>query len=108
MALLNVHYAAGILLFVIALVAIVHPLGRRIVQYVLAVQVVLGIATWMTTKLAPPAPHWILAVLTGAVWPMANAFERRGRPKAVVAAVCAIGALLIAIVIFIGMHALRQ
>ena len=78
---LNVHYAVGLILFVTALAAIVVPQARRVVVYVLLLQIVLGIATWWTTKLVPPAPHWILALLAGGIWPMANAFERKGRPK---------------------------
>jgi len=107
MVVLNVHYAVGLVLLVTALAAIVSPQARRLVQYVLIVQIVLGLATWWTTKLVPPAPHWILAVLTGAVWPLASAFERRGRPKGVVMAICAGGAIVVAYVIYIGMHALH-
>jgi hypothetical protein len=73
----------------------------------LLVQVLLGIATWWTTKLVPPAPHWILALLAGGIWPMANAFERRGRPKALVMGACAVAALVVAFVIYLGMHALH-
>jgi hypothetical protein len=38
---------------------------------------------------------------------MANAFERKGRPKSVVMAVSAVGAVVVAVVIYLGMHALR-
>jgi hypothetical protein len=92
---------------VTALGAIVSAPLRRIVVYVLIVQILLGIGTWWTTKLAPPPAHWILAILVGGVWPMANAFERKGRPKAVVMTICAVGALVVACVIYLGMHALR-
>jgi hypothetical protein len=107
MILLHVHYAVGLILFVTALGAIFSATLRRIVVYVLAVQVLLGFVTWYTTKLVPPPAHWILAILVGGVWPMANAFERRGRPKAVVMAVSAVGAIVVAYVIYLGMHALR-
>jgi len=107
MAILNVHYAIGLVLFLTALGAIFVPVLRRVVVYVLLVQILLGIVTWWTTKLVPPAPHWILAILVGGIWPMANAFERKGRPKAVVMGVCAVAALVIAYVIYLGMHALR-
>jgi hypothetical protein len=107
MAILNVHYAIGLVLFLTALGAIFVPVLRRVVVYVLLVQILLGLVTWWTTKLVPPAPHWILAILVGGIWPMANAFERKGRPKAVVMGVCAVAALVIAYVIYLGMHALR-
>ena len=107
MAILNVHYAIGLVLFLTALGAIFVPVLRRVVVYVLLVQILLGLVTWWTTKLVPPAPHWILAILVGGIWPMANAFERKGRPKAVVMGVCAVAALVIAYVIYLGMHVLR-
>jgi hypothetical protein len=107
MTLLNVHYAVGLILFVTALGAIFSAPLRRIVVYVLVVQVLLGAITWYRTGLVPPPAHWILAILVGGVWPMANAFERKGRPKSVVMAVSAVGALVVAIVIYLGMHALR-
>ena len=107
MILLNVHYAVGLVLFVTALAAIFNATARRAVVFVLLVQVLLGIATWWTTKLVPPAPHWILALLSGGIWPMANAFERRGRPQAVVMGICALAAVVVAFVIYLGMHALH-
>jgi hypothetical protein len=107
MTILNVHYAVGLLLFLTSLGAIfVAPL-RRYVVYVLLLQIVLGAVTWSVTKLVPPAPHWILAILAGGVWPMANALERRGRPKAAVMGVSAVGAVILAYVIYLGMHALH-
>jgi len=105
---LYVHYAVGLLLFLTALVAIFYAPARRYLDYVLALQIVLGVATIFTLKLAPPAAHWILAVLTGGIWPMGRALARRGRPPGVVAAVFAFGALILAYVIYLGMHALRR
>jgi hypothetical protein len=107
MILLNVHYGVGLVLFVTALAAIFNATARRAVVFVLLVQVLLGVATWWTTKLVPPAPHWILGLLAGGIWPMANAFERRGRPKSIVMGLCAFAAIVVAFVIYLGMHALH-
>jgi hypothetical protein len=107
MAILNVHYAVALVLFVTALAAIFNATARRLVVYVLLLQIALGVATWWTTKLVPLPQHWILAILVGGVWPMANAFEKRGRPKGVVMGVAAVGAIVVAYVIYVGMHALR-
>ena len=107
MAILNVHYAVGLVLLLTSLAAIVYAPARRYVVYVLALQIVLGVVTWSVTKLVPPAPHWILAILVGGVWPMANALERRGRPKAAVMGVSAVAAVVVAYVIYVGMHALH-
>ncbi len=102
-----VHYAVGLILFVTALAGIFNATARKAVVYVLLLQIVLGVATWSITKLVPPPQHWILAILVGGVWPMANAFEKRGRPKAVVMGIAAVAALVVAYVIYVGMHALR-
>lgn len=107
MTVLNVHYAVGMLLFLTSIAAIFFAPARRYVVYVLALQIVLGAVTWSTTKIAPPAPHWILAILAGGVWPMANAFERRGRPKSAVVGICAVGVVILAYVIYVGMHAVH-
>jgi hypothetical protein len=103
--LLVIHYSVGLVLFLAALAAIISAPVRRLVVYVLLLQIVLGAAIWWTTKVAPPPAHWILALLVGGVWPMANAFERRGRPKGVVMGVSALAAVVIAYVIYLGMHA---
>jgi hypothetical protein len=107
MAILNVHYAVGLILFVTALTGIFNATARKAVVYVLLLQIALGAATWYTTKLAPPPQHWILAILVGGIWPMANAFEKRGRPKGVVMGIAALAAVVVAYIIYVGMHALR-
>jgi hypothetical protein len=107
MVILNVHYAVGLVLFVTALAGIFNATARKAVVYVLLLQLVLGATTWWTTKLMPPPQHWILAILVGGIWPLANAFEKRGRPKAVVMSVAAFAAVVVAYVIYVGMHALR-
>jgi peptidoglycan/LPS O-acetylase OafA/YrhL len=107
MIILNVHYAVGLILFVTALAGIFNATARRAVVYVLLLQLLLGAATWGITKLMPPPQHWILAILAGGIWPLANAFEKRGRPKGVVMGVAAVGAIVVAYVIYVGMHALR-
>ena len=83
------------------------PAARRIVVYVLALQIVLGAATWLTVKVAPPAAHWVLAILAGGVWPMGRVLERRGRPKAAAMAVYCLAVVILAYVIELGMHGLR-
>jgi hypothetical protein len=104
---LKIHNAVALLLFLAALLAIFVPVVRRYVVYVLALQIVLGVAVWYKTHLVPPPAHWILAILVGGVWPMANALERKGRPKAAVMAVSAVGAVIVAFVIYLGSSALK-
>ncbi|MBD5656578.1 MAG: hypothetical protein IAI50_15560 [Candidatus Eremiobacteraeota bacterium] len=107
MAILNVHYVLGMLLFLTAIAAIFLAPARRYVVYVLALQIVVGAVTWSVTKGAPPAAHWILAILVGGVWPMANALERRGRPRAAVMGISAVAVIVLAYVIYLGMRAVQ-
>jgi hypothetical protein len=104
---LHVHYAVGLLLFLTALVAIFYAPARRVCDYVLVLQIVLGAALWLVNKVPPPPVHWILAVAVGGVWPMARVLARRGRPAPVVMGLCALGALVLAYVIYVGMHAVH-
>ncbi len=108
MLILKIHNIVALLLFVIAIAAIFVPVARRYVVYVLALQIVLGIALWLKVHLVAPPAHWILAILVGGVWPMANALERKGRPKAAVMTVSAVGAVIVALVLYIGMHTAKS
>jgi hypothetical protein len=104
---LKIHNAVALLLFLAAVLAIFMPVVRRYVVYVLALQIVLGVTVWLKVGLVAPPAHWILAILVGGVWPMANALERKGRPKAAVMAVSAVGAVIVAFVLYLGMHAAK-
>lgn len=107
MGILNVHYGLGFVLVLASLAAVFWAPARRYILYLLVLQIVLGFAVWGVTKLAPPAEHWILAVLNGGTYAMANVFERRGRPRPLVLGALAIGFVVFAIVFSIGMHALK-
>ncbi len=107
MLILKIHNAVALLLFLAAVLAIFMPVVRRYVVYVLALQIVLGVTVWLKVGLVAPPAHWILAILVGGVWPMANALERKGRPKAAVMAVSAVGAVIVAFVLYLGMHAAK-
>lgn len=105
MDILSVHYAIGTLLVLLALAAIFWAPARRYVLYVLILQIVLGAAAWGTTRLAPPAAHWILAILSGGAYALATAFERRGRSRGVVLGALIVGLLILAFVYQLGQHA---
>ena len=102
---LNAHYGLGFLVLLTALVAIFWVPARRYVLYLLALQIVLGALTWWLGGVAPPALHWILAILVGGIYAMASAFGRRGRPAGVIMGICILAALVIAYVFYLGMHA---
>ena len=105
MTLLNVHYAIGFLIVLTSLAAIFWAAARRIVLYVLVLQIVVGFALWWRTGAAPPAPHWILAILNGGTYAMGTAFARRGRPRPLIIATYVLGFVVFAIVFGLGMHA---
>ena len=102
---LHLHYALGFIVVLTALVAIFNAQARRLVLYLLVLQIVVGAVTWWMLKVPPPPAHWILPILAGGVYAMASAFERRGRPASVVMGVCVLGALIIAYTFYLGMHA---
>ena len=105
MGIVYVHYALGFVLVLASLAAIFWAPARRYILYVLVLQIVLGAAVWGITKYPPPAPHWILAILSGGTYAMATAFERKGRPTSLVLGALALGFVIIAYVFYVGMHA---
>ncbi len=107
MLILKIHNIVALLLFVTAVAAIFVPVVRRYVVYVLALQIVLGVTLWLKVHLVAPPAHWILAILVGGFWPMANAFERKGRPKGLVMGISAAAAVVVAFVIYLGTHAAK-
>jgi len=104
---LNVHYALGALVLVTAVGAIFYAPARRYVLYLIALQIVAGALTWWTTQLVLPPAHWILALMTGGLYAVANAFERRGRSRALVTFVTILAAGVIMYISYLGVHALR-
>ncbi len=88
-----------------AVAAIFVPRTRQLVDYVLALQIVVGVALWAVLKNAPPTAHWVLALVVGGIWPVARGLEKRGRPKAVAMAICAAGAIIVAFIIHLGIKA---
>jgi len=99
---LTLHFVVGIVLILTALAAIFVPAARTAVVYVLLVQVLIGVVVWRTTGVLPPLGHWLLAILAGGLYPMANAFERKGRPKALVMGILVLGAVVFLAVFGIG------
>ena len=76
--------------------------------YLLVLQIVVGAAVWGVLKIAPPLAHWLLAILNGGVYAMANVFERRGRPRGLVIGMLVLGAVIFFVVYGLGMHAVAR
>ena len=102
---LNVHNVLGSIVVLVSVAAIFWLPARRIVLYLLVLQIVVGFAVWGITKLVPPPAHWILAILNGGTYAMVTAFERRGRPRGLIIGMLVIGALIFVVVYSLGMHA---
>jgi peptidoglycan/LPS O-acetylase OafA/YrhL len=102
---LNTHLVFGFVVIVAALVAIFDARARRVVVYLLTLQIVVGAVLWWTTKVSPPPLHWIPPLLIGGVYSAANALERRGRAKSTILALTIFGALLFSYIFYIGLQA---
>ena len=102
---LDVHNVIGVALVLVSIAAIFWPPARRIVLYVLVLQILVGAAVWGATKLVPPAAHWILAILNGGTYAMATAFERRKRPRGLVIGMLVLGAIIFVLIYSLGAHA---
>jgi hypothetical protein len=104
---LGAHTVLGILVFLLAIAAIFVGWARRLVLYALALQIALGAYAWATQGIHPPLLHWLLALLCGGLYAMASAAERRGRPASVVRTFSIVAFLVIAIIYYLGEHALH-
>jgi len=101
------HYGLGFVVLATALAALFLAPARRYVLYVLILQVAVGAIVWWRLGTPPPALHWILALLSGGIYAMANAFERRGRPQGLVLGMLALGLVVFAYIFYLGMHAVH-
>jgi hypothetical protein len=104
---LSVHYGLAGIVLVFSAGAIFFKEARRVVLYLLALQILTGALTWWMTHFAPPPAHWILAVMTGGLYALGNVFERRGRSRVLVTFVAIIATVIIMYICSIGIHALR-
>jgi hypothetical protein len=102
-----VHSLVSLVVLVASVAAIFVRGARRAVQYLIGIQILIGVAMWSTLKIAPPPAHWLLAVAAAGGFGVAAAFERRGRPKSAVMGLSAVSAVLVVLVMFLGMQAAR-
>lgn len=99
---LQIHYWFAIIILLGALAAIISRPARRVVLYALLVEIVVGLLTWRNGGFAPPPLHWLLAIIAGGLYALANVLERQGRPAATVTSVLVLALLLLAVVFYIG------
>lgn len=101
-----IHLYFGLLVVLTAALAIVWRPGRRIVQYALGIQILLGVGLLLSHYRVTPL-HWILAILAGALWPLASALERRGRSPVLVIGLCVLALIVLAFVFHIGQASMQ-
>jgi hypothetical protein len=106
--LLATHYAFGLLVVVAAVAGIFLRPVRRLVMYALVAQIVLGIATWYELHRTVPAAHWILSLLVGGAYSGASIAEKRGLSPRLVMLLATAGALVIALIFYLGQRAARH
>jgi hypothetical protein len=100
--LLTAHALLGTLVLLSALAAVFVRWARRATLYGLGLQIVLGAVVSGVFKVPPQPLHVLLPVLAGGVYAMANAFERKGRPPALVRGMLLLGVAMIAATYYIG------
>ena len=101
------HQGIGYLVVLGAIVAVFDRRARRIEQYIILLQVLIGGVLWFMLHHGPPLAHWVLALVAGALYGVANGFERRGRPESAVRALSVLALLIVAFVFYLGMSAVK-
>jgi hypothetical protein len=104
---LQLHQGIGYIVVLGAVIALFDRRARRIELFILLAQVLIGIALWAMLRHGPPLLHWLLALIAGGIYAMANAFERRGRPPGQVRALLVLALVIVAIVFYLGMSAVK-
>ncbi len=103
--LLATHYAFGLLVVIAAVAAIFWRPARRIVIYMLLVQIALGAAGLFVLNLKVPAAHWVLSLVVGGVYSAATIAEKRGKSPQLAVGLAAACALIIAFIFRLGQTA---
>jgi hypothetical protein len=101
------HQGIGYLVVLGAIVAVFDRRARRIEQYIIALQVLIGAVLWFTQHHGPPVAHWVLALVAVALYGVANGIEKRGRPESAVRALSVLALLIVAFVFYLGMSAVK-
>lgn len=99
------HYGLGMLVVLMGVLFVWRRGGRRIMLYLLTLQIILGIAV-VYSGLRAPWYHYGLAVLAWAGYMLANALDRRQKGAPVLTA-AAISTIIVLLTFYIGMHSVK-
>jgi hypothetical protein len=101
---LVVHLVVGILVAASAALLVWWKLGRRIVLYLLTLQIALGIWLIVSGRQAPP-PHYALAVLAWIGYMAANAMSRDPEQRRNVMILTVLSSAMVLVAAYIGSQA---
>ena len=105
-SILLVHYVTGFLVVLLAALFVWRKLGRRVMIYVLTLQIVLGIVL-IVNHLRAPSYHYAMAIVAWLGYMVANALGRRGN-RNLVLAVTVISTLLVLVTFYVGQRAVQH
>jgi hypothetical protein len=107
-AILTLHVIVGVVVVLTALLLVWRRAGRRLMLYVLTLQIVLGIAAVALTGARSTPEHWVTAVIGWAGYMLANGLQRRrGASRATVLAITIGSSLLVVYAFYVGLRAMR-
>ena len=105
-SIITVHLWLGVLVVLLAILAVWRRPGRRVTLYVVSLQVLIGIAiALMGARISPL--HMALAGLGWAGYMVANAVARRQPGRGTTVAIAAVSSLLILFAFYVGEHAAK-
>lgn len=106
MNILTVHLWIGFVVVVLALLAVWLRGVRRIVLYVVSLQILAGIIVILQGFKAP-SYHYALAILAWIGYMVANGMTRRSASTRTVLLLSGLSTILILIAFYVGMHAVK-
>jgi len=101
MNVLVVHYVVGILVALVAALWVWQQLGRRVMLYLLTLQIALGI--WVIfTGLKAPSVHYALALVAWIGYMVANGLFRKPQRRQIALGITGFSTVLVLIAFYIG------
>ncbi|MEO7039268.1 MAG: hypothetical protein ABI186_04465 [Candidatus Elarobacter sp.] len=106
MNILTIHLWIGFVVAVLALLAVWQRGARRIVLYVVTLQILAGIVAILEGFKAP-SYHYALAILAWIGYMVANGMARRSAGARYVLLISGLSTIFVLIAFYVGMHAVK-
>jgi hypothetical protein len=105
MNILTVHYIVAFLVVALGVLFVWQQLGRRVMLYVLTLQIALGV--WLIVQgLRAPSTHYAVAIVAWIGYMVANGIYKRGN-RNVAIGITAVCTVLVLYGFYLGMHAVK-